>query len=684
MKKFYSITYCAFICCLLFATISLKAQNAPCYVVTGIPYSPDSLTNPIASGVTNDDAWSGIINIGFPFCFFGNYYSQCLIGSNGSISFNIINANGYQTWPINNAFPSAIPSDLQNTISLPWEDLYPPAGGTIKYQLIGSAPYRRFVVEYKNIPMMSCTNLQFTGQVMLYESSNYIETHIANKPLCPPWNNGGAIHAIQNRFGTVASVVPSRNALQWTTANEGVRWTPICQCPTQAMPNVISGKVYRDDNSNCIQDSGEPGLFNRILRVGPWPYYVTTDTAGYYVIHVDTGSFTVHSIPETFYSQLCPSNDYSISFNSSPMTFTGNFADTLRQCHDIAVAVGGSWPRPCSTATTLIQICNYGPLPATNVQLTLELPDSTTLVSPLNYIANPSYNVYIYTWDTIQPNQCINMNVLYMVDCNVDTGTVICFSALVMADSTDCDFENNYGHACVTVRNSFDPNEKRVASFNFDANGYITNESITALDTLNYMINFQNTGTDTAYNVIVVDTISPYLDLGTVRIISSTHPCTMTATGNALVFTFNNIMLPDSNVDEPGSHGSIRYKINQRPGNMPGTVIYNNASIYFDINLPVFTNQTVNIIPSGTTGIPTPSSSLFSIYPNPANNILTVNITEKGRAEVRVFNLLGDVVYLARVETGESNLNISGFASGIYFIEVSVGNKISRLRFVKQ
>jgi uncharacterized repeat protein (TIGR01451 family) len=684
MKK-YSITCCAFICCLLFATTQLKAQNAPCYVITGIPYAPMPLTSSAISVNPGDDYFTGIINIGFPFCFFGNYYSQCAIGSNGDVSFyTSYTANNYDSWPVNVPFPTTTPQDKLNSIMLTWQDMYLPGGGILKYQTLGSAPYRMFVVEFDSVRMYSCTNLFYSGQVILYESLNSIETHIANKPICATWNNGNAVHGLNNINGTVSSIVPGRNATQWTTANEGVRWTPICQCPTQAPPNVISGKVYRDDNSNCIQDSGEPGIFNRVLRVGPGPYYVTTDTAGYYVIHVDTGSFNVHSIPETFYTQICPANDYSVSFNSSPMTFTGNFADTLRQCHDIAVAVGGSWPRPCSTATTLIQICNYGPLPATNVQLTLELPDSTTLVSPLNYIANPSYNVYIYVWDTIQPNQCINMNVLYMVDCNVDTGTVICFSALVMADSTDCDFENNYGHACVTVRNSFDPNEKRVASFNFDANGYVTNESITALDTLNYMINFQNTGTDTAYNVIVVDTISPYLDLGTVRVISSTHPCTMTATGNALVFTFNNIMLPDSNVDEQASHGSIRYTIRQRPSNMPGTVIYNSASIYFDINLPVFTNQTVNTIPSGTTGIHTPFASLFSVYPNPANNILTVNLTGKDRADVRVFNLLGDLVYSAEVKTGESHLNISSFAAGIYFIHVTVCNKISRLRFVKQ
>ena len=91
-----------------------------------------------------------------------------------------------------------------------------------------------------------------------FESTNEIETQTTNKVLCPTWNGGAAIHALQNANGTVASWVPGRNPGIWSAVNEGVRWTPICQCPNVAGPNVITGKVFRDDNSNCIQDAGEP------------------------------------------------------------------------------------------------------------------------------------------------------------------------------------------------------------------------------------------------------------------------------------------------------------------------------------------------------------------------------------------------------------------------------------------
>jgi hypothetical protein len=46
----------------------------------------------------SDDSWSGVVNIGFPFNFYGQNYNQCVIGSNGLVSFNLANANGFCPW----------------------------------------------------------------------------------------------------------------------------------------------------------------------------------------------------------------------------------------------------------------------------------------------------------------------------------------------------------------------------------------------------------------------------------------------------------------------------------------------------------------------------------------------------------------------------------------------------------
>src|SRR5205823_4577590 len=157
-----------------------------------------SISSSTSNLVTADDMYGGVINIGFSFTFYGNTYTQCVVGTNGSICFNTANANTYHSWP-GNAMPSAFPTNMRNTINFPWEDLYNPMGGTTYYGTIGTAPNRIFVVEMCNIPYYSCwTSILFSGQVLLYEGTNVIETHLGNKPVCPGWNAGGALHGVQN------------------------------------------------------------------------------------------------------------------------------------------------------------------------------------------------------------------------------------------------------------------------------------------------------------------------------------------------------------------------------------------------------------------------------------------------------------------------------------------------------
>lgn len=61
-------------------------------------------------------------------------------------------------------------------------------------------------------------------------------------------------------------------------------------------------------------------------------------------------------------------------------------------------------------------------------------------------------------------------------------------------------------------------------------------------------------------------------------------------------FAFNDIMLPDSNVNEAASHGYIKYRIDLIEDLPTGAVIENRADIYFDLNPAILTNTTVNTL----------------------------------------------------------------------------------------
>lgn len=175
-----------------------------------------------------DDTYSQPVNIGFPFTFFGNTYTQCLLSTNAYIDFDLSGAGNYSQYPINNPIPST--ANPTNTIMGAWHDVDPsvPTYGIMSYATMGTAPNRYFVFNFCNVPEFQCNSLLYTGQIILYEGTSIIETHITDKPICTTWNNGGAaIHGLQNASGTVAFVVPGRNfPTIWTTTNDGYRFTP--------------------------------------------------------------------------------------------------------------------------------------------------------------------------------------------------------------------------------------------------------------------------------------------------------------------------------------------------------------------------------------------------------------------------------------------------------------------------
>lgn len=216
-------TICSPNCATLTGTfVPTNATNT--YVMSTIPYAPDPYTAGTSIFVS-DDQWSTGIPLPFTFCFMGTAYNTVYIGSNCILSFNPAYSGGYCQWPINAAMPSA--SDPVNSIGGPWQDLYPPGGGTIKYATYGTAPCRRFVVSWNGIGMYGCFSTLHTSQLVLYETTNIIDNFIQTKPLCASWNSGRAIQGIQNQAGTVAFVQPGRNSpTQWSATNDGKRWTP--------------------------------------------------------------------------------------------------------------------------------------------------------------------------------------------------------------------------------------------------------------------------------------------------------------------------------------------------------------------------------------------------------------------------------------------------------------------------
>lgn len=225
---------------------------------------------------------------------------------------------------------------------------------------------------------------------------------------------------------------------------------------------------------------------------------------------------------------------------------------------------------------------------------------------------------------------------------------------------------------------AFDPNDKMGFPI-----GLGTEYNIRRGQDIEYLIRFQNTGTDTAFNVVIRDELSEYLDLASVRPGAASHPYKFdVATNGELIFTFENIMLPDSNVNEINSHGFVKFKVAQQSNLDFGTQIYNSAAIFFDFNAPVITNETLhtiseNIFSVSIDPVNIPQISV-KVYPNPFNNFTNIEI-EGLEIKNGVFMLYDVTGRLLRREHFYSNnfvLQKKNLQTGLYFFTIENENLI--------
>lgn len=226
---------------------------------------------------------------------------------------------------------------------------------------------------------------------------------------------------------------------------------------------------------------------------------------------------------------------------------------------------------------------------------------------------------------------------------------------------------------CQQTTLAYDPNDKQGFPVGYGPQHYIRPET-----ELTYIIRFQNTGSDTAFTVRLVDTLSKWLDPATIRPGASSHPYSFDLTGTGVAsFLFENILLPDSTTNEPASQGFVQFTIKPQADAPLKTVINNQAAIYFDFNAPIFTNTTdhkigINFI---TVGLWQPQRPEYEVLvaPNPfeTETMLEVKgLTSSKPLHLSVFDLHGRLIQEQESTTSRFQLKNTGWPSGMYAFRI--------------
>lgn len=523
---------------------------------------------------------------------------------------------------------------------------------------------------------------------------------------------------------------------------------------------ILSGKLYRDFNGNCAQDTDEleqmvPYVLVKAVSDQGKVYAQSTSYNGAYSLEVDPGSYRLYVVlpgdmaplwavcdtPEVVASAI------GQSFSAPPI---GLRPEVL--CPKLSFSLNNSILRPCRSSLWSVLCRNTGTENASNVVVRLVADTRLTYVNSTHPLISQTGNIYDFDLGTLQVGDLQALRVEFAVSCSISIiGSTLCMEASVFPDTTctlpdslwdgshltlkslcadslvfhimntgahmsgPCEyviiedqimFQNGHillaagqdtmltvqspkpgasyylrvqqrpGHPagrevtaivtdtcngvaqeslalllptgdgnpktvqrCDEVRAAFDPNDKRGFPLGWRKERFIEPEQ-----RLEYVIRFQNTGNDTAFLVIIRDSLPPQLDPATLRPGPSSHPYLLTIEpGNVLRFMFPDIRLPDSTTNEPASHGFVAFAIAPTP-NLPfGTTIQNWADIYFDFNAPIRTEPTFHTIGKPSLGTSTQKPTLgrlsLLIAPHPVGEVARIAIANAPPHTIFQFHL---------------------------------------------
>lgn len=438
---------------------------------------------------------------------------------------------------------------------------------------------------------------------------------------------------------------------------------------------ILAGNVTFDFDSSGTLNAGDVPLAGRKVLLLPDSIIALTKTNGDYLFSVDSGQYSIEMFGDTNWFVTTSPSQYSISVDTNDISLLDFGLQPIIDEYDMFISIASGNPRCNTNMNYNLSYTNHSTTSA-NGQVYLVIDTALQYVSstpPHSTISNDT----IY-WNYSNLPVSATSYIYASVHIPATPGDTIVSHAGVTAIDNGNVASEHMNLSSQVIRCSFDPNDKSVDPPGVGQAGYVL-----VNDYLEYLIRFQNTGNDTAYAVMILDTISDQMDMSTFSVISTSHLLETHLFGNVVEFRFNNIMLPDSIVDEPASHGFVKYRIRAKSNIIVGTRVENTAGIYFDLNHPVITNTTSNTItdqlPVQLKSIIKESKGQLLIYPNPSSQNFTIIIPESfgSKNNVRIFDSKGQLIQNLITASGNVSIDGRNWSEGVYYvIAISTDSKI--------
>lgn len=434
----------------------------------------------------------------------------------------------------------------------------------------------------------------------------------------------------------------------------------------------VNGITYaNDDLSNCNSENNP--ISKQIIKITPGEHYTTTDENGFFSIRLDSGSYNLNLIGNT--GDLCIPEGQNFHLNPGD-TSNLNVVQIFSE-QNVSIATMGRALMQVDSYKQTINLKNLG------------LPISGSLsVNILEKNSQPSVN---YESGDPTPSsvmgstvQWSNLSLDYLEERefkisgslgNVEMGDTI-FVQINFVNQ-DTVFSVNSG---VEVLNSYDPNDKQVSQ-----ETVMYQDLIQKRPELAYRIRFQNTGNDTAFSVVVVDSLPQGLDLSSLHLGPASHDFVFKIEEDRILkWTFNDIDLASQAVNEDASQGYLYFYIKPSQNLSPDDSVDNRVSIFFDLNEPIITNFASTRIVDESTRVFESNDFEAKLFPNPAKD--AIYLMSKARIEnISIHAVDGKLILSKRLNKTESKLDVSDIKPGTYFIRlIDVQGKMVGMKFFKE
>lgn len=513
--------------------------------------------------------------------------------------------------------------------------------------------------------------------------SNVNHLNLKNGTYILAGNNSGALFTDSINYiccddgEELAYVNGTINYLQSTNCNVNT----YCSFIPGGNYNTITGKVRFDENNNGC-DTNDDFFEHMKLKINDGTNtsetFVKAD--GTYNFYTQGGNFTISIEPEN-----------ATLFSANPISFSANFADNnnnvfsqdvcvskTNNSQDLEVVIAPiTNARPGFPATYKLIWKNKG---NTNLSGTVSLNFEGNKMS-FNSSSIPyssiDTNSISYSFSNLKPYESkaseidFTINPPTHVTNPINLNDVLTFTANGNIIGNDILPDDNIFSLKQTVVGSYDPND--IVCLEGDL---VTEEKIG--DYFHYIVNFENTGTSEAENIVVeMDIDTDDFDISTLQLQNATGEVYTRISGNKAEFIFKKINLGS------GEHGNVLFKVKSKSTLTKNDVIINRANIYFDYNFPVKTNDAITQFQQFLKNQEIKHKDNIIVFPIPAKDYLNIS-SENNIKSIEIYDENGRILQTIKGNANIKKINITKLEKGIYYLFIKTNDGVKTKKFIKE